>query len=68
MPDGVIGLEDVRRDRPPRLDGLSGQQALELFIAAYLSGSARSELILRAMSDQQIEEAFSGTNDRRKTD
>jgi hypothetical protein len=48
----------ARRERLLRLDGLSGQQALELFIAAYVADPQRSESILRAMSNQQIEDAL----------
>jgi hypothetical protein len=47
-----------RNDGSARLDGQSGPEALELFIAAYVTNSGRSYAILRAMSDEQIEEAF----------
>jgi hypothetical protein len=56
---------DVRRRRPARLDDLSGRKAIERFIAAYVSDRERSELLLRAMSDEQIEEALSFLDEKR---
>ena len=56
---------EVRHRRRSRLGGLSGREALELFIAAYVTDPQRSELILRAMSDEQIEEALSFFHEKR---
>ena len=59
LPGGATRTLDERRRRPFWLDGLSDREALELFIAAYVSDPERSALILRAMSDKKIEEALS---------
>jgi hypothetical protein len=42
-----------------RLAGLSGRQALELYIVAYISDPERSQRVLRSMTDEQIAEAQS---------
>jgi hypothetical protein len=49
------------RGRPatPALGGLSGRQALELYIAAYITDQERARLILRCMTDEQVAEALS---------
>ena len=39
--------------------GLSGREAFERFIAAYVADPEQSEPILRAMTDEQLEEALS---------
>ena len=54
----MSGDKADHNDGSTRLHGLSGLEALELFIAAYVTDSGRSYAILKAMSDEQIEEAF----------
>jgi hypothetical protein len=58
VPEQITILAEIRRRRP-RLQGLSGRQALERYIAAYLSDPAASDAILKAMTDQQLDEAVS---------
>lgn len=60
----VISLDAARmraagRTGLRRLGGLSGREALERFIAAYVATPEQSGPILRAMTDDQLEEALS---------
>jgi hypothetical protein len=50
----VSKLEEVMGNRPPRLDGMSLHELEELLKANPASG----DLILTAMSDEQLEEMY----------
>jgi hypothetical protein len=54
----VSKLEHVMGKRPPRLEGKSPQQCLELFLDACRSDPDRSELIVRGMSEEQLDAMF----------
>ena len=54
----VSKLEGMLSGRPPRLAGKSAQECLELFIAACQSDPDRGDLVLQAMSDEQLEEGY----------
>jgi hypothetical protein len=58
VPERITTLAEIKRRRP-RLQGLSGRQALERYVAAYLADPAASDAILKAMTDRQLDEALS---------
>ena len=53
----VSKLEHIMGKRPPRLDGMTCEEVLEL-LCAHISDPARVDLIISAMSDHRLEESF----------
>ena len=51
----VTKLEKAVSKRPPRLDGKSAQQCLELFLDACRSDPDQSGVLLQAMSEEQLD-------------